>query len=63
MCTHYRFDYFIKFFEIINCWAFQQVSKFKQFNVDELKKRAVIIGQHCYGCTADAGSSCGGAVA
>ncbi len=34
-----------------------------QFDVDELNKRSVIIGQHCYGCTAGAGSSCGGAVA
>ena len=34
-----------------------------QFNNDELKNRNIIIGQHCYGCTAGAGSSCGGAVA
>lgn len=32
------------------------------FNSDELNKREIIIGQHCYGCTAGAGSSCGGAV-
>ena len=32
------------------------------FNVDELNKRDIIIGQHCYGCTAGSGSSCGGAV-
>jgi radical SAM/Cys-rich protein len=32
------------------------------FNRDELNKRPIIIGQHCYGCTAGAGSSCGGAV-
>ena len=32
------------------------------FNADELNKRDIIIGQHCYGCTAGAGSSCGGAV-
>ena len=32
------------------------------FNSEDLNKREIIIGQHCYGCTAGAGSSCGGAV-
>jgi len=32
------------------------------FNADELNKRDILIGQHCYGCTAGSGSSCGGAV-
>lgn len=32
------------------------------FNADELNQRDIIVGQHCYGCTAGAGSSCGGAV-
>ncbi len=31
-------------------------------NTEELNNRNIIIGQHCYGCTAGAGSSCGGAV-
>jgi radical SAM/Cys-rich protein len=34
-----------------------------QFNLQELKSRKIIVGQHCYGCTAGLGSSCGGAVA
>jgi radical SAM/Cys-rich protein len=33
-----------------------------QFNIESLNKRNIIIGQHCYGCTAGAGSSCVGAV-
>ncbi|MEO6914615.1 MAG: DUF3641 domain-containing protein, partial [Chitinophagaceae bacterium] len=33
-----------------------------QFNTTELNNRNIIIGQHCFGCTAGAGSSCGGAV-
>lgn len=33
------------------------------FNLDALNKREIVINQHCYGCTAGAGSSCGGAVA
>ena len=34
-----------------------------QFNIEALDNRNIQIGQHCYGCTAGAGSSCGGAVA
>ncbi len=33
------------------------------FDVAQLSTRNIQIGQHCYGCTAGAGSSCGGAVA
>ncbi|MEP7081030.1 MAG: DUF3641 domain-containing protein, partial [Ginsengibacter sp.] len=33
-----------------------------EFNADELNNRNILIGQHCFGCTAGAGSSCGGAV-
>lgn len=32
------------------------------FNTLELGSREIIVNQHCYGCTAGAGSSCGGAV-
>jgi len=32
------------------------------FSVADLYNRSIIIGQHCYGCTAGSGSSCGGAV-
>ena len=33
------------------------------FNLDDLNRREIVLNQHCYGCTAGAGSSCGGAVA
>ena len=33
------------------------------FNLDKLLNRKIIFGQHCYGCAAGAGSSCGGATA
>jgi radical SAM/Cys-rich protein len=33
------------------------------FNRKNLDNRNIIIGQHCYGCTAGSGSSCGGSVA
>jgi radical SAM/Cys-rich protein len=33
-----------------------------QFNSVALQNRSIVVNQHCYGCTAGAGSSCGGAV-
>jgi radical SAM/Cys-rich protein len=33
------------------------------FDLDKLLNRKIIFGQHCYGCAAGAGSSCGGATA
>lgn len=33
------------------------------FNAEELTNRSILVNQHCYGCTAGAGSSCGGEVA
>ena len=34
-----------------------------EYNSVNLKGRTIAIGQHCYGCTAGAGSSCQGAIA
>ncbi len=33
------------------------------FNIDKLQQRDIVLNQHCYGCTAGAGSSCGGEIA
>ena len=33
----------------------------RDFDFEALSKRKVVTGQHCYGCTAGGGSSCGGA--
>ena len=33
------------------------------FNEELLEGRNIVISQHCYGCTAGAGSSCQGVVA
>ncbi len=33
------------------------------FNAENLNQRSIVVNQHCYGCTAGAGSSCGGVVA
>ncbi|MCH7769562.1 MAG: arsenosugar biosynthesis radical SAM protein ArsS [Bacteroidetes bacterium] len=35
----------------------------KNFNLNSIRNRRIVTGQHCYGCTAGAGSSCGGATA
>jgi len=32
------------------------------FDLESLNKREIILNQHCYGCTAGAGSSCGGSI-
>jgi len=34
----------------------------KDFDLDALNNRGIVLSQHCYGCTAGAGSSCGGSV-
>jgi radical SAM/Cys-rich protein len=35
----------------------------RDFNINSIMNRRIVTGQHCYGCTAGAGSSCGGATA
>lgn len=44
----------------VTCHDSQHLS---DFNTDLINNRSIILKQHCYGCTAGAGSSCGGAVA
>jgi hypothetical protein len=33
------------------------------FDLNELRERQIVTANHCFGCTAGAGSSCGGTVA
>jgi radical SAM/Cys-rich protein len=35
----------------------------RDFDLKKLNNRSIVVNQHCYGCTAGAGSSCGGAIA
>jgi radical SAM/Cys-rich protein len=35
----------------------------RDFDPARLRRRSIVTGRHCFGCTAGAGSSCGGAVA
>jgi len=39
------------------------IQNIRDFNNEQLKNRNIIVGQHCYGCTAGAGSSCQGSLA
>ncbi|KAA9327263.1 radical SAM/Cys-rich domain protein [Hymenobacter busanensis] len=39
------------------------VRHIRDFDAAALAERAVVVNQHCYGCTAGSGSSCGGATA
>lgn len=41
----------------------RQAAHIAQFSTAVLNERTIVVNQHCYGCTAGAGSSCGGAVA
>jgi radical SAM/Cys-rich protein len=33
----------------------------REFQLEALEQRSIVVGRHCFGCTAGAGSSCGGA--
>lgn len=44
----------------VACRDSQHIS---EYNSDSLLNRNIIVSNHCYGCTAGSGSSCGGAVA
>ena len=37
--------------------------RLEEFVAEELTRRRIVTGRHCYGCTAGSGSSCGGATA
>ncbi len=39
-----------------------KVKHIKEYNEDLLQNRNIRVFQHCYGCTAGAGSSCQGSV-
>ncbi len=40
----------------------KSVSHISEFNSRKLEGRPIIVNQHCFGCTAGAGSSCGGEI-
>jgi radical SAM/Cys-rich protein len=42
--------------------GFEAPRHIRDFNPSQLHTRQILVGNHCYGCTAGGGSSCGGAV-
>jgi radical SAM/Cys-rich protein len=42
--------------------GFEAPRHIRDFNVADLHARRIVVGNHCYGCTAGSGSTCGGAV-
>lgn len=56
------FLYDCDFNQMLNLNLKGSVGHIKDFDENHLKKRHIQINQHCYGCTAGAGSSCQGSV-
>jgi hypothetical protein len=54
------FIYDCDFNQMLNLKVAAKGQHLRDFNAAELQKRTIIVNQHCYGCTAGAGSSCGG---
>lgn len=48
------------FNQMLDLKLISQSAHIRDFNKQELMQRNIVIGQHCFGCTAGAGSSCGG---
>ena len=51
------------FNQMLDLKVASKVKHISEYNEDLLNDRKIIISQHCYGCTAGAGSSCQGSVA
>ena len=51
------------FNQMLNLKVASKVKHISKYNEELLQNRQIIIHQHCYGCTAGAGSSCQGVVA
>lgn len=50
------------FNQMLDLKVASQIKHISEFNLLELADRNIVTNQHCYGCTAGAGSSCGGEV-
>ncbi|MCF2876019.1 MULTISPECIES: arsenosugar biosynthesis radical SAM (seleno)protein ArsS [unclassified Tenacibaculum] len=69
MCTNtlsvswdgYLYD--CDFNQMLNLKVDSKVKHISEYNEELIQNRNIIINQHCYGCTAGAGSSCQGTVA
>ncbi|MBO0935631.1 arsenosugar biosynthesis radical SAM protein ArsS [Fibrella sp. HMF5335] len=48
------------FNQMLDLTVASPITHIRDFNADTLNQRAIIVNEHCYACTAGAGSSCGG---
>src|SRR5690606_5956448 len=68
MCTNTlsvswdRFLYDCDFNQMLNLPVNSKAKHISEYNQELLEGRTIVISQHCYGCTAGAGSSCQGSV-
>ena len=56
------FLYDCDFNQMLNLKVATKQNHISEFNEQVLTNRNIVISQHCYGCTAGAGSSCQGVV-
>jgi radical SAM/Cys-rich protein len=56
------FIYDCDFNQMLDLKVDSKVKHINDFDLTELSDRTVVVNQHCYGCTAGAGSSCGGEI-
>jgi len=54
----YLFD--CDFNQMLDLAVASTIKHIRDFNTTTLNEREIVLNQHCYGCTAGAGSSCGG---
>ncbi len=54
------FLYDCDFNQMLNLKVASEKNHISNFDLDSLYQREIVVNQHCYGCTAGAGSSCGG---
>jgi hypothetical protein len=57
------FLYDCDFNQMLNLKVANKISHISLYNEESLQNRNIVISQHCYGCTAGAGSSCQGSLA
>ncbi|RYF78720.1 MAG: radical SAM/Cys-rich domain protein [Cytophagaceae bacterium] len=51
------------FNQMLDLTVASPLTHIRDFDADTLTKRSIIVNEHCYACTAGAGSSCGGTTA
>lgn len=54
------FLYDCDFNQMLDLTVNTDVKNIRDFDIETLSQRSIVIGEHCYACTAGAGSSCGG---